>query len=247
MRTHDEEPLRVAVPPKSERSHEDGGATLAQRAIEQGRPDSLTPSAVMHLQRAAGNAGVGALMGHDEERSPVHDVVGSGGGQPLDAGVRATMEQAFGQDFGDVRVHTGGQAAESAKSVQASAYTVGSDIVFDHGHYDPSSAAGQRTLAHELTHVAQQRSGPVDGTPAGGGVQVSDPSDRFEREAERTADTVMAGGGQPPVLEGGAAVQGTFVQREASEEEEMPEEEELASQRMVQREAAPEEEEELAT
>ena len=67
--------------------------------------------------------------------------------------------------------------------MSAHAYTVGSNIVFQRGAYDPGSTGGQTLLAHELTHVVQQRSGPVDGTPAAGGVSVSDPSDRFEVEA----------------------------------------------------------------
>jgi hypothetical protein len=102
------------------------------------------------------------------------------------------MEARLGQAFGDVRIHTGSAADQSAKSVQAQAYTVGSNVVFRDGAYDPSSAGGRNLLAHELTHVVQQRSGPVDGTPAAGGVRVSDPTDRFEREAAANAERVMA-------------------------------------------------------
>jgi hypothetical protein len=107
------------------------------------------------------------------------------------------MESALGHDFGDVRVHTDAAAAGSARAVQAQAYTVGSHVVFGEGRYQPGSTEGRRTLAHELTHVVQQRQGPVDGTPlarsAGdtGGLQVSDPGDPFEREAEAVADQVV--------------------------------------------------------
>jgi hypothetical protein len=149
----------------------------------------LGPDRVLGLQRAVGNAGVAAMA---EEQSPVLDVVGSGGGTPLDAGVRADMESRFGADFGDVRVHTGGTAHSSAAAVNAQAYTVGSDIVFADGQYDPGSPRGQHVLAHELTHVVQQRNGPVDGTDTGAGVKVSDPSDRFEREAAATADRILS-------------------------------------------------------
>lgn len=165
------------------------------RSAQAARPRKAPgdPTGVLGLQRAAGNASVAALLGkEEEERSPVLDVVGHGGGQPLDAGVRATMEASLGQDFSGVRVHTGGKAAESARAVQAHAYTVGNDIVFGGSNYAPGTPTGQRMLAHELTHVVQQRSGPVDGAPAGGGIRVSDPSDRFEREAEETAASVMA-------------------------------------------------------
>jgi hypothetical protein len=140
------------------------------------------------LQRAAGNAGDAARV----DESPVLDVIGSGGGRPLDPEVRSDMESRFGADFGDVQVHTGGAAHASATSLHAQAYTVGTDIVFADGGYDPGTAAGRHLLAHELTHVVQQRSGPVDGTDAGGGLRVSDPSDRFEREAAATADQALS-------------------------------------------------------
>ena len=100
------------------------------------------------------------------------------------------MEATFGPDFSDVRVHTGGSPAASARAVDAHAYTVGNEIVLGEGQ-TPGSPSHERTLAHELTHVVQQRSGPVDGTPAGGGISLSDPADRFERAAEATADAVV--------------------------------------------------------
>jgi len=152
------------------------------------RPEVLGAQGLLHLQRAAGNDGTSTLF---EESSPVTDLIAGGGGRPLDAPVRAEMEARLGHSFGDVRVHTGAAADQSARSVQAHAYTVGSDVVFSDGAYDPASAAGRTLLAHELTHVVQQRSGPVDGTPADGGIQISDPSDRFEREATANAERVM--------------------------------------------------------
>lgn len=79
-------------------------------------------------------------------------------GQPLDAATRAYMEPRFGHDFGHVRVHTDEQAAQAASDYQARAYTVGSDIVFGAQEYAPGTSAGQRLLAHELTHVVQQGS-----------------------------------------------------------------------------------------
>jgi len=157
------------------------------------RSSALDTATVMRLQRTAGNAGVVQMLGADEEpASPVHDVVGSGGGAPLDEQTRSTMESAFGTSFGDVRVHTDERASRSAESVGANAYTVGSDVVFRAGQFDPGTASGQRTIAHELAHVVQQSQGPVDGTDAPGGIRVSDPSDRFERAADQTASQVMA-------------------------------------------------------
>jgi hypothetical protein len=75
---------------------------------------------------------------------------------PLDAQTRAVMEPALGEDFSEVRLHTGEGAAQLADSVDARAVTRGKDIYFAAGEYDPKSAAGREVLAHELVHVAQQ-------------------------------------------------------------------------------------------
>jgi hypothetical protein len=79
-----------------------------------------------------------------------------GGGAPLPAPERAFFEPRFGRSFSDVRIHTGGAAAASAGALRARAYTVGADIAFAHGEFRPSTDAGRRLLAHELTHVVQQ-------------------------------------------------------------------------------------------
>lgn len=194
-------------------------ASRVFRAAATGRADVVGTRGMGVLQRAVGNSAVGAALqrqalqrqesrGAEEaqrqesrgeevqrqeeaERSPVHDVISSGGGQPLDTDTRADMERRMGADFSDVRVHTDSAAHESAKGVGAHAYTVGSNVVFQRDAYDPSSPQGRTTLAHELTHVIQQRNGPVEGTEAPGGIRVSDPSDRFEREAVANADRVL--------------------------------------------------------
>ncbi len=108
-------------------------------------------------------------------------------GKPLAAPVRQDMEARFGTDFSDVRLHTGPVAARSARAIGARAYTSGSHVVLGDGGGD------KHTLAHELTHVVQQRQGPVAGTEHGNGLRISDPSDRFEREAEATAARVLSG------------------------------------------------------
>jgi hypothetical protein len=122
----------------------------------------------------------------------VLDVVGKGVGTPLDRETRTTMEAGLGADFGDVRVHTDAAAARSAGSVQALAYTVGNDVVFQSGTYQPGTSSGQRMLAHELTHVLQQRAGPVEGAATAGGIALSDPTDRFERAADDSAERFMS-------------------------------------------------------
>jgi hypothetical protein len=78
------------------------------------------------------------------------------GGRPLDAPVRTLMESRFGHDFGRVSVHTDADAAQSARRLKAHAYTIGSDIYFAGGRYNPQNIEGLTLLAHELTHVVQQ-------------------------------------------------------------------------------------------
>jgi hypothetical protein len=187
------------------------------KAAADGRTDVVGGQGMLGLQRAVGNSGVTAMI--EEERSPVHDVV-SGGGRPLEPGVRGEMEGRLGADFSDVRVHDDSAAHDSAKAVNAHAYTVGSNVVFQRDKYDPSSADGKTMLAHELTHVVQQRSGPVEGSSAPGGIKVSDPSDRFEREASANAERVMAGPAPAPVAVAGVqrhAEDGAEVQRDEDE------------------------------
>ena len=82
------------------------------------------------------------------------------GGASLPGDVRTFFETRMGHDFSDVRVHTDGAAAEAARAVHASAYTLGRDVVFAAGQYAPATPDGRRLLAHELTHVVQQRRAP---------------------------------------------------------------------------------------
>lgn len=91
-----------------------------------------------------------------EVPSIVHEALQSRG-QPLEPATRAFMEARFGHDFSRIRVHTDAPAAAAAQAANARAYTVGRDVVFAAGEYRPDTAAGQRLLAHELTHVLQQR------------------------------------------------------------------------------------------
>ena len=90
----------------------------------------------------------------------VHEVLRSPG-QPLDVATRAFMESSFGHDFGQVRVHVGAEAADSARAIQARAYTIGHDIVYGSGEYAPGTVQGKRLIAHELSHVVQQGASPV--------------------------------------------------------------------------------------
>jgi outer membrane protein OmpA-like peptidoglycan-associated protein len=92
------------------------------------------------------------------DKPPSINGVIAAGGTPLDRETRRFFEPRFGIDLGHVRVHTGGDAAGSARSVRARAYTVGHDVVFAAGEWSPATTEGKRLLAHELAHVVQQKS-----------------------------------------------------------------------------------------
>ena len=110
---------------------------------------------------------------------------------PLDLATRAFMEAWFGHGFGRVRVHTDAKAAESARAVNARAYTVGRDVVFGVGQILPDTPSGMRLLAHELAHVVQQRGGHARSADA---LDLSMPDDAYEREADAISEGVMSSG-----------------------------------------------------
>jgi Domain of unknown function (DUF4157) len=91
------------------------------------------------------------------------DRVPAGSGMPLDPALRQDMEQRFGYDFSPVRVHSDAAAEQSARGLNAHAYTAGSDIVFGAGQFAPETQRGRRLIAHELTHVVQQSAGAYRG------------------------------------------------------------------------------------
>ena len=132
-----------------------GNAAFARFAV----PGSgLLPSGRVHPDI---ESAIGAARGH---------------GRSLDAPVRDRVGEALNDPLTDVRVHTDDHADTLARSVSARAFTTGSDIVFAHGEYRPQTSGGDALLAHELTHVVQQRGSPVTGpltvTDAGGALEV---------------------------------------------------------------------------
>ena len=155
------------------------------------------------LQRHAS----GALQDPASVPDSVHEVLSSAG-RPLDAQTRTFFESRFGQDFSRVRVHSDARAAESATAVNAHAYTVGHDVVFAAGRYAPQTGEGQRLMAHELTHVVQQR----DGRASAQAASVSTPGDRFEREADSVADALTQGAARQVEIRQRAA--STFLGRD---------------------------------
>src|SRR5262249_23870708 len=118
------------------------------------------------LQQERGNAYVqrvveargtpGRLVGLSQPEMVEEVVSRKGGGSPLPEGTRGQMEGFFGADLGGVRVHADGEAATLNRELDAQAFTVGSDVFFGEGKYNPTSSQGQGLLAHELTHVGQQ-------------------------------------------------------------------------------------------
>jgi hypothetical protein len=114
----------------------------------------------------------------------VHDVI-AGSGSPLTARERAFFEPRLGHDFSRVRVHSDLRAAESARAVQADAYTVGDHVVLGHDHRDGLARHG--VLAHELAHVVQQSGAPA---PARGDLRIAAPDHATEREADAVARAV---------------------------------------------------------
>lgn len=108
-------------------------------------------------------------------------------GQPLDAATRAFMEPRFGHDFSNVRVHTDAKAVESARAVNALAYTVGRDVVFGAGRYAPLAGKGRKLIAHELAHTIQQSE---QRSSLQARLAIGEPDDQYEQEADQVADTV---------------------------------------------------------
>ena len=121
-------------------------------------------------------------------------------GRPLEPALRQDMEQRFGHDFSRVRVHSGAAAEQSARDVNANAYTVGHDIVFGAGRFAPGTHEGRRLIAHELTHVVQQ---------AGSGGAAPVARGRLQQDASTPApvsmDLTKSSGAQAPAKEPPAA------------------------------------------
>ena len=220
-----------------------------QREAEGDGPQAARPQPP--LVSTLGNAAVQRLLRseHDDEHpavdSMMEDTIESrrGGGRSLDTGVQRRVGDALGADLSDVRVHDDSEANSLNHAVAADAFTTGSDIFFRQGKYQPGTSGGDQLLAHELTHVVQQRSGEGE---SGGDMRVSSPQDAAEQEASAFSKELASAPS--------STVSTSLAREEAPEEEELqmspslaredlPEEEEL--QMSLAREAAPEEEEEL--
>lgn len=213
-----------------------------QAAPEKSDASGDTPSAISRLQNTVGNAAVQRLLAKsdgtgpgevdDETASTIHAARGEGQSLPEDVADQAG--QVMGHDFSDVHVHTDDRADQLSHQLGATAFTTGRDVFFRSGAYDPAGQSGRRLIAHELTHVVQQR---AVAPAVQGKMAVNDPNDRFEAEADHVADAVVASD-IAPVQREAAPVEdeeAALAQRQADpalEEEEpaevqMQEEEEL--------------------
>ena len=161
--------------------------------------DRMADSVVRGRRRAAPvrNHSLDSPQSGESKAPPiVHEVLGNSG-QPLDSSTRSFMERRFGHDFGNVRVHLDARAAASARSINALAYTVGSDIVFRTGAFEPDDSSGRRLLAHELTHVVQQSNlGTARGQPLQR--QPDDPSTKETQTTKESPPTKTPPAKAPP-------------------------------------------------
>jgi len=171
-----------------------------------------------------------------------------GGGQPLEEGMQQHVGESLGHDLSNVRVHTDAEADQINRQVDAKAFTAGQDVFFREGEYSPHSSGGQELIAHELTHVVQQKQGRVG--QGGSGMTVNAPGDIHEQEADRVAKQVVSPGDQAQVQRqeemGSDAVQRQDIpeeelQMKAVQREDLPEEE--LQMKAVQRQDVPEVEE----
>jgi len=174
----------------------------ADRDLEGLREEPLAPAAprvppLQELASAIGNNAFGRLARQGSGLLPggavhpeVEAAIGArrGAGASLDPGVRDRVGEALGDPLADVRVHADTHADALARSVSARAFTTGTDVFFASGEYRPGTPSGDELLAHELTHVVQQR-----GAPTAGPLTVTEPGDAMEREAEANARGLAGG------------------------------------------------------
>jgi hypothetical protein len=146
------------------------------------------------LQRALGNRAAQQLEVGVESEEAIDRARGAGA--PLAPDLRARMEEGLGADLSGARLHTGAGAEQLARSVEARAFTVGSDVFFGAGQFDPSSRPGRELIAHELVHVVQQA-----GAASSGPLLVDDADSAAEQEARTAAQSVT----HDPDFDGGNA------------------------------------------
>jgi Domain of unknown function (DUF4157) len=160
LHEHEAERVADAVMRTSQPTTQWGGRGCAHRQnVAQRKCTAGEPEGEQFLPKSQA-PGAAAVMGAGPAAPPIVEEVLSSGGQGIAPATRWFMESRFNHNFSQVRVHTDHRAAESARAVNALAYTAGHDVVFGAGQFSPETAAGRRLLAHELTHVVQQSKAP---------------------------------------------------------------------------------------
>ncbi|MDQ6783001.1 MAG: DUF4157 domain-containing protein [Actinomycetota bacterium] len=186
-----ENPGPTAAPTRQAESQQTTDAIHASD-VPAAQAGAIDSDGMLRLQQTAGNAAVSSLMGSpaptpgDRVRSVV-----SSPGQALDHQTSSVVGSALRRDVSGVRLHQGPEAAASARAVGAELYASGRHVVAPEG-LDTRTDEGLFKTVHELVHIGQQADGPVAGTVTGDGLQISDPSDRFEQEADAVAGQAVA-------------------------------------------------------
>jgi uncharacterized protein DUF4157 len=171
-----------------ERLQEQRSAEPAAPQAEVSPPERLASTIGNQAFGALARQGAGILpdgRAHPDVEATIAQTRGSG--SSLDAGTADRIGPKLGSDLGDVRVHTDDTADALTSSVSAKAFTTGNDVYFAKGEYNPGSGEGQHLLAHELSHVVQQR-----GAPTSGPLTVSQPGEPLEVEADQAANASTA-------------------------------------------------------
>jgi hypothetical protein len=166
-----------------ERSQKQAAPEQTEQQAELSAPERVASSVGNQAFGALARQGGGILpdgRAHPDVEATIAQT--RGGGNSLDPGVASKVGPSLGDNLSDVRVHTDDTADSLANSVSAKAFTTGNDVYFAKDQYNPGSSEGDHLLAHELSHVVQQR-----GAPTSGPLQVSMPGDALENEADQAA------------------------------------------------------------
>ncbi len=207
-------------------------------------PETMEPQDVLTAQQQLGNQVVQRALGETENRQALTDQQGNlrndisssiqqsrGSGSSLSKDLQTEMSRKLGHDFSSVRLHTDGTADKLSRTINARAFTIGTDVFFKNGVYAPGTQKGRETLIHELTHVVQQSK---SGKASGGKLKLGAPNTAMEQEADRR--------GKQGSLSAVANTSAGAVQR-VEEEEEMVQGQPEDEEEIVQ--GQPEDEEEI--
>jgi hypothetical protein len=235
---------------QAKRNEPSSSGPVPQKSATEGLSNRGMQSVVPGLQLQL--KGTGGAVLDETIATAIHSKRGSG--EQLDSGAAEKIGKTMGHDFSDVQVHKDSESDQLNKQVHAEAFTTGKDIFFREGKYDPVSDQGQKLLAHELTHVVQQRDAPATSE-----LRVSDPNEASEKQAEKTAEKVTAPAGSSTSTAGGGGgsvgrveedALATSLDRQAGKEEDDTEDKQsygkTPMQTQVARDEAPEKEDEEA-